>query len=141
MSVLERQLVEIGRRVLETEHFGPGATMESLPEWTSLRHVLLLGEIAASFGADIRIEDAYRLDSFARLIAHLQPGIAAPAVAPVAAEAGPSEASPEHASIGALFFARAQALGDRPFLIFPKDGVTFSYRASLAMASAAARRL
>lgn len=67
MKKLKDRLTSLGNRVLETERFGKSSTMETLPEWTSLAHVQLLGELANEFSVDVEIEDAYRLDSFGLL--------------------------------------------------------------------------
>ncbi|WKB55880.1 AMP-binding protein [Eleftheria terrae] len=126
------QLQQLGRQVLGTEAFGPGASMASLGAWTSLKHVQLLGRLAEAFDLDIELEEAYRLDSFERLLQYIEQQSEAPA--PAAADAGES-------TIGALFAARAQALPEAPFLIFPKEDSRYTYRGFHQLASAAAARL
>jgi len=127
--MLEAELMAVGKRILECEHFGPGMTMDSLPEWTSLKHVLLLGEIAERFKVPIEIEDAYRLDSFSRLLAH------------IASHVAPLQKGYEYDNIGALLCARSRELGDSSFLIFPKEKINYTYAATHRIASVALRTL
>jgi acyl-CoA synthetase (AMP-forming)/AMP-acid ligase II len=125
------KLIAIGNAVIGTRHFGPGSSMQRLGDWSSLKHVQLLGKIAAEFGVDIELEDAYKLDSFERLMQHIESQLPQPTAA-----RGGSEPT-----IGALFHARAQALPDDTFLIFPKEDQTYSYRAFHRLATGAAKRL
>lgn len=124
MYGIDDRLKALGERVLGIPSFGSGASIDSLPAWTSLKHIMLLGEVAEEFGIDIELEEAYRLDSFDRLREYVA-----------------SRTSAEISSIGALFHARALAHGDRPFLIFPKEEAGYDYAAFHRLASAAAKRL
>lgn len=72
MSSLSRQLSALGSRIFTSAPFGPGVSMQNLAEWSSLAHVQLLGKVAAEFGVDIDIEEAYRLDSFERLLQYIE---------------------------------------------------------------------
>lgn len=82
MSSLSQQLSALGSRIFTSAPFGPGVSMQNLAEWSSLAHVQLLGRVAAEFGVDIDIEEAYRLDSFERLLHYIErqrgPGDEAP---------------------------------------------------------------
>ncbi|ALX45031.1 acyl carrier protein [Burkholderia humptydooensis] len=73
----------LGSRIFTSAPFGPGVSMQNLAEWSSLAHVQLLGRVAAGLGVDIDIEEAYRLDSFERLLQYIErqrwPGGGAPA--------------------------------------------------------------
>ncbi len=131
MSPIHEKLITIGNAVIGTRDFGPGASMQTLGDWSSLKHVQLLGKVAAEFGVDIELEDAYKLDSFDRLAQHIESQLPQP----VPARGG------NEPTIGALFHARAQALPDDTFLIFPKEGHTYGYRVFHRLASAAAKRL
>lgn len=128
MTSLSQRLADLGNQLFRTASFGPGVSMQNLAEWSSLAHVQLLGRIAAEFDVDIDLDDAYRLDSFERLLQYL------------GARDGADRASPPD-TIGALLHARAQALADAPFLIFPADERSESYHAFHRMARAAADRL
>ncbi|AHI66875.1 AMP-binding protein [Burkholderia thailandensis] len=144
MSSLSRQLSALGSRIFTSAPFGPGVSMQNLAEWSSLAHVQLLGKVAAEFGVDIDIEEAYRLDSFERLLQYIErrrePGGDTP----------PASSTPDAASdaavgqpdtIGALLRARADALPDEPFLFFPADDLSYTYRAFHGLACAAADTL
>nr|WP_216613547.1 AMP-binding protein [Burkholderia thailandensis] len=134
----------LGSRIFTSAPFGPGVSMQNLAEWSSLAHVQLLGKVAAEFGVDIDIEEAYRLDSFERLLQYIErrcePGGDTP----------PASSTPDAASdaavgqpdtIGALLRARADALPDEPFLFFPADDLSYTYRAFHGLACAAADTL
>lgn len=144
MSSLSRQLSALGSRIFTSAPFGPGVSMQNLAEWSSLAHVQLLGKVAAEFGVDIDIDEAYRLDSFERLLQYIErrrePGGDTP----------PASSTPDAASdaavgqpdtIGALLRARADALPDEPFLFFPADDLSYTYRAFHGLACAAADTL
>jgi acyl-CoA synthetase (AMP-forming)/AMP-acid ligase II/acyl carrier protein len=130
-TAIKDRLLEIGRKVVSPQHFNAASTMTNLPEWTSLMHIQLLGEVAHAFEIDIELDEAYRLDSFERLCT---------CVADKLAEKRVSSGF-EYAHIAALFHARARAFSDRTFLVFPKEGVEYDYGTCYALASAAARRL
>ncbi|RXV64356.1 fatty acid--CoA ligase [Burkholderia stabilis] len=140
MSSLSAQLSALGSRIFTSAPFGPGVSMQNLAEWSSLAHVQLLGKVAAEFGVDLDIEEAYRLDSFERLLRYIErqrgpDGDASQASAPDAA----AGAKPD--TIGALLRARADALPDQPFLFFPADDRSYTYRAFYGLARAAAEQL
>ncbi|OJB17301.1 fatty acid--CoA ligase [Burkholderia ubonensis] len=144
MSSLSTQLSALGSRIFTSAPFGPGVSMQNLAEWSSLAHVQLLGKVAAEFGVDIDIEEAYRLDSFERLLQYIErqrgPGGDAPhASATPDAAAGLAGTEPD--TIGALLRARADTLPDQPFLFFPADDRSYTYRAFYGLARAAAETL
>ncbi|WP_038749577.1 AMP-binding protein [Burkholderia sp. ABCPW 111] len=144
MSSLSRQLSDLGSRIFTSAPFGPGVSMQNLAEWSSLAHVQLLGKVAAEFGIDIGLEDAYRLDSFERLLHYIErqrgpAGDAPPAGATPISAADTAGAAP--ATIGALLHARADALPDEPFLFFPADDRGYTYRAFHDLSRAAAETL
>ncbi|MBN3758346.1 acyl--CoA ligase [Paraburkholderia sp. Tr-20389] len=107
--------------------------MMSLPAWTSLVHIQLLGEIAHEFGIDVELDEAYRLDTFERLHAWVESRTPAP----------DSECpwTSSYGNIGSLFTARATESTSRPFLIFPKEELEYDYATCHRLASAAADRL
>ncbi|AOJ03974.1 fatty acid--CoA ligase [Burkholderia mayonis] len=144
MSSLSRQLSALGSRIFTSAPFGPGVSMQNLAEWSSLAHVQLLGKVAAEFGIDIDIEEAYRLDSFERLLHYVERqreagGDAPQASATPGATANATGVEPD--TIGALLRARADALPDEPFLFFPADDRSYTYRAFDRLACAAAEKL
>lgn len=144
MSSLSQQLSALGSRIFTSAPFGPGVSMQNLAEWSSLAHVQLLGRVAAEFGVDIDIEEAYRLDSFERLLHYIErqrgPGDEAPPASAASATAD-GDAGEAPATIGALLRARAAARPDEPFLFFPADDRSYTYRAFHGLACAAAETL
>nr|WP_221320213.1 class I adenylate-forming enzyme family protein [Chitinivorax tropicus] len=125
-------MIRLGNAVLESTRFGPDATIDSLPEWSSLKHVQLLNEMAREFGVNIPLEDAYRFDSYHRLLALVRQQVG------VATAAG-SSMLPD--TIGKLFQHQVARQPGAPFLIFPRDGTSETYQSFYAIVCAAAQQL
>ncbi|WP_218192029.1 MULTISPECIES: hypothetical protein [unclassified Pseudomonas] len=71
METIKAQLLTLGQSLIPGGRFDSSASMTSLPEWTSIMHIQILSEVAHRFAIDIELKEAYRLDSFERLLAYI----------------------------------------------------------------------
>jgi acyl carrier protein len=50
---------------------GPGFSVESAPEWTSLNHLMLISQLESEFGVFFTNQEVQQLTSFDRILAAL----------------------------------------------------------------------